>query len=126
MAEVDPITELQRCMALVRPVGLSDSAVRDWIAAAAAEVRDFAVYRPERFKAACDSARKSCTHHGQIVPTILKSQFHEWEIADGSHRKGLAAICGPRTTAPQIGHRGGGAKQIGQVKALQHIEVEGD
>ena len=126
MAEVDPITELQRCMALVRPVGMSDGAVRDWIAVAAGEVRDFARYRPQKFQAACDSARKTCTHHGQLIPTILKSQFYEWEIADGSHRKGLAALCGPKTSAPAIEHRGGAAKQISHLKLVENIEVVDD
>ena len=109
---MEPITELQRCLALVRPVGMNDSAARDWLAAAAAEVQEFAHYRPTQFQVACKAIRQTATHHGQIVPGILAKQFYEWEIADGRHRHGLAAICGG-SARPAIEHRGGGARQIG-------------
>ena len=98
----DPITELQRAIALVRPVGMTDSAVRDWLTTAVAEVADFAKYRPARFMDAANRARKTCTHHGQIVPAILESRFYAWEIADGSYRNGLKALSGETETAPAL------------------------
>lgn len=116
MADFDPITELQRCMALVRPVGMTDSAVKDWLTAAAAEIAEFAHYRPEQFRLAAAAVRKEATHHGQIVPGILKRQFYDWELANGDAKRGLAYICG-KVERLKLEQRGG-AKQIGQVKAL--------
>lgn len=113
----DPVTELQRCLALVRPVGMTDSAARDWLTAAVAEVAEFARLRPEKFGYACSDVRKVATHHGQIVPGILAKQFFEWELANGSHRRGLASICA-KTSAPALENRGGGVKRIGDLKLI--------
>lgn len=112
---MDTVTELQRCFALVRPVGMSDSAARDWLLAAAAEVDEFATYRPDQFRFACAAIRKTATHHGQIVPGILAKQFYEWETVLGHHRKGLAALCGgKKPDTAQIENRGG-VKRIGDL-----------
>lgn len=118
MDTVDPITEMQRCMALVRPVGMTDGAVRDWLTAATAEVVEFAQLRPTQFQHACAEVRKEATHHGQIVPGILKRQFYEWEIATGRHRKGLAHLC-KRLDQIASEQRGGGAKRIGNIPAIE-------
>lgn len=66
--ECDPITELQRCLALVRPVGMTDNAAKDWLAAAVAEVRHVP---PATLARACAEVRKTATHHGQIIPAII-------------------------------------------------------
>lgn len=68
---MDRVTELQRCFALVRPVGMTDSAARDWLLAAAAECGNMS---DQAFKEGAATARRECTHHGQIVPTILKAK----------------------------------------------------
>lgn len=113
---IDPVTELQRALALVRPVGMTDSAARDWLAAAVAEVRHLPAPLLAR---ACAEARKTVSHHGQIIPAILGSQAvkdnaaHEREIKrmllDGHEMPGRGV--------PQLGHRGG-AKRIGNLKLV--------
>ena len=115
--ECDPITELQRCMALIRPAGMSDGAVRDWLTAAVAEVRHLP---PRTLAAACAEARKTVSHHGQIVPAILNSQAvkdakaHERLVA-GLLRDGHQI---PGRNQPQIEDRGG-VKRIGQLRAIE-------
>ena len=106
----DPITELQRCLALVRPVGMSDEAAEQWLMAAVAEVIHIT---PPVLSRACSDVRKTATHHGQIVPAILASdavkshEAHQRTLrrlaADGHHVPGIAAL-------PSRG----GVKQIGQ------------
>lgn len=60
---------LTSCLALVRPVGLSDSNARDWLMVAAGEVSHI---HADLLTDACAEARRTCTHHGQIVPKIIK------------------------------------------------------
>lgn len=117
MANIDPITELQRCMALVRPVGMSDSAVKDWLVAAVAEVQHIA---PHTLALACSEVRKSASHHGQIVPGILKSQA---VVNSAQHERMVRQLVAdghsiPGRNAPQIEHRGG-ARAIGQIKMIE-------
>jgi hypothetical protein len=71
LSKAEIINELSGCMALVRPVTMSDDAVTEWLAVAAREV---AAMRPSAFRAACGDARRKCTHHGQIVPEILNGK----------------------------------------------------
>lgn len=60
---------LTTCLTLVRPVGMSDENASTWLRIAAGEVKAL----PRDLLAdGCAAARKACTHHGQIVPTILK------------------------------------------------------
>lgn len=59
------------CLALVRPVSMGSDHVKEWLVVAMREVKDM---RPGAFKAGCAEARTTCTHHGQIVPTILNGK----------------------------------------------------
>lgn len=61
---------LTSCLALVRPVGLTDDNARDWLRVAAGEVARIDL---DLLTEACAEARRSCTHHGQIVPRIIKA-----------------------------------------------------
>lgn len=61
---------MTRCLALVRPVGMNDDMASDWLAAAAAEVAHLSDFA---FREGCAKARRDCTHHGQIIPTLLKA-----------------------------------------------------
>lgn len=70
------IAELTACLALVRPVGMSPDEARDWLTVAAQEVMHFP---PRILSAACLSARRSCTHHAQIVPHIVAEADAEWQ-----------------------------------------------
>jgi len=71
---------LTSCLALVRPVGLSDENARDWLLVAAGEV---GFIHADLLEEACAAARRACTHHGQIVPAIIK---HAAERMDARNR----------------------------------------
>jgi len=60
---------LSTCLALVKPVGMSGEDADAWLRVAAREV---AILPPDLLADGCAHARKTCTHHGQIVPAILK------------------------------------------------------
>jgi hypothetical protein len=60
---------LTACLALVRPVGMSDADVGDWLRVAAREVGHLP---PELLAEGCAAARRTCTHHSQIVPAIIR------------------------------------------------------
>lgn len=119
---IDPVTELQRAMALVRPAGMSDEAMRDWLAAAAAEIYHLP---PHVMAEACAEARRTVNHHSQIIPAILASpvvkshQAHERMIA-GLLRDGHQI---PNRTAPRL-EQSRGPHRIGHV--LQTTSFEGE
>jgi len=105
--DIDPITELQRCFALVRPVGMTDSAARDWLTAAAAEVRHIP---PATLARACAEARKTVTHHGQIIPAItaasaeaMKPDPFAWALACHNPAKPPSALSGPNDGPKRLG-----------------------
>ena len=62
------INELSSCLALVKPVGMSDAMATEWLAVAAGELLDLT---RNALKAGCAHARRTCSHHAQIVPTVL-------------------------------------------------------
>ncbi len=103
--ECDPITELQRCFALVRPVGMTDSAARDWLAAAVAEVRHIP---PATLARACVEVRQTATHHGQIIPALVKAATeiskpdpYRWALACHDNAKPAPALTDQRHDAPK-------------------------
>lgn len=61
---------------------MSDDAATEWLAVAANEVLGFAEQRPAKFRDACGHARRQCTHHGQIIPTVLSNSRYDWERKD--------------------------------------------
>lgn len=109
-------TELLRCLALVRPIGMSDDMASDWLAAALFEVRDM---DDRQFRAACQHARATCTHHGQIIPAIMQASREvakpdpfAWALECHNPRKPIAAIASDRN----------GPKRLGQVIRLPRPE----
>lgn len=84
------------CFTLVRPVGMNEAHAKEWIAQAAKELAGFPFHRVE---SAARKARTACTHHGQIVPTMIKHMegMYEWETPDELHRKRAVALSGPQT-----------------------------
>ena len=93
------MSEIRACLVKVRPVGMSDDMAKEWLAVAIIDVMGFAERRPQAFRSACMRARAVCTHHGQIVPEILKTARPAWEpqgvphetLADERKRKDRAA-----------------------------------
>ena len=114
---MDVLNELSACLALVRPAGMTEDMATEWLAVAASTLTGLSEYELAKgFR----QARLECSHHSQIVPTVMKANAEA--IA---YRKQMDALCWDRPTHTQaIGYSG--AKQIGQVKALQHIEVSDD
>lgn len=63
-------------LALVRPVGMGDAAADDWIALAANELRDIPA---DLLDEAAVHVRRTCTHHGQIVPAVFGHVQDRWD-----------------------------------------------
>lgn len=92
---------LTSCLALVRPVGLSDDNARDWLRVAAMEV---AHVPADMLRDACSEARRTCTHHGQIVPAIIKyagPALEESRKAERRKREWNAEMSNLRRQLPQ-------------------------
>lgn len=62
------LPQLAGCLALVRPVGMSEEAAAEWLAVAATEL---AGYSRRLVTSSLAEARRRCTHHGQIVPFVI-------------------------------------------------------
>lgn len=60
---------LTACLALVRPVGMADAEIEDWLGAAGEAVGQVPIHILDR---ACLEARRTCTHHSQIVPAVVR------------------------------------------------------
>jgi hypothetical protein len=71
------IALLTACLALVRPAGMTDSEVEDWLRVA---VQTVGQYPPRVLDAACMEARRTCTHFSQIVPAIVSSAEPEMAV----------------------------------------------
>lgn len=62
------IAALSACLALVRPVGMTEGETIDWLEVAADTLSHLPIDLVER---GARAARTTCTHHGQIVPAII-------------------------------------------------------
>jgi len=78
---------LAACLALVRPVSMSDAAAAEWVEVAAREV---AGYAPSVIEQACAVARKHCGHHGKIVPKVVE-ECERLEVEFRRHREQASA-----------------------------------
>lgn len=99
---------------------MNDDTATEWLAVAAAEVVSM---DRKQFENGCREARQSCTHHGQILPTILKHReaapyamadryVADWSAAAVDYSKGYQAI--PHAA---------GAKRLGDVlKGIEYGE----
>lgn len=61
---------LSTCLALVKPVGMSQDDTAAWLGVAAQEVQHLPL---DLLESACREARRTCTHHAQIIPAIIKA-----------------------------------------------------
>lgn len=89
------IAQLSSCLALVRPVGMTERETEDWLNVAMTTIGDLPQDLLER---GCAEARATCTHHGQIVPAIVKETRERWEARQRSARN--------RPDGPVIGYIG--------------------
>ena len=114
----DAVTQMQAMLARVRPVGMSDSAAREWLAVAATDV----CHLPHKvLAAACDEAKRTVDLHTRIVSAVLGSQAvktyerHEREIK----RLLMDGHSIPGRTAPALTDQRTGAKRLGSLKVIE-------
>lgn len=71
------LAQLSACLALVRPVGMTEGETMDWLAVAADALSELPIDIAE---VGCRKARLKCTHHSQIVPTVISEtqDMLEW------------------------------------------------
>lgn len=112
---------MNRALALVRPVGMSDEMASDWLAAALGECL---YLTDEQFKRGCAAARRGCNHPSQIIPAIIKAAGEGTSMADRYSRDWEMALQDFHKGYPAIGHQR--KKQIGQQIAgyLANIQIE--
>lgn len=92
---------------------MSDDAAHEWLTVCATDVRDLPI---STLRAAAAEAAKTCTHHGQIIPTILASSSVKMHEQHKRVLNRLAADGHSVSAEPnQIEHRGG-AKPLGQIE----------
>lgn len=65
----EAVAQLTSCLCLVRPVGMTEQEAEDWLSVALGEVLH---YPRSVFVTAAAHARRTCTHHAQIVPAIIR------------------------------------------------------
>lgn len=63
------VAALFACLALVRPVGMSDGAAKEWVKIATGRVKELPAVR---VVAACAGVQRECSHHARIVPMIFE------------------------------------------------------
>lgn len=97
------IPQLSACLALVRPVSMTEDAAAEWLAVAASEL---AGYLRVSVEAGLSDARQRCTHHGQIVPHVIKymEASNTWRLGKPLERRlpnqpRPRAIAAPETSA---------------------------
>jgi hypothetical protein len=87
---------LSSCLALVRPVGMTADEAEDWLGVAVGEVIH---YPASVLHYAAVEARRTCTHHSQIVPAIVEAvderMAHHRRMAELSAPIDLPALPAP-------------------------------
>lgn len=75
---------LAACLALVRPVTMTDQAAMEWINVASRELSGFP---PSVIEQACSAAKRNCGHHAKILPFVseecerIEAEFHRMRDA---------------------------------------------
>lgn len=94
------IPQLSACLALVRPVSMSEDAAAEWLAVAASEL---AGYRRLSVEAALSDARQRCTYHGQIIPHVIKymEDANPWRLGKPLERR-LPKQAAPSLPPPDV------------------------
>ena len=97
---------------------MSDETASDWLAAAVAETAEMS---DAAFQTAVAKARKTCTYHGQIIPTVTAEMVERskpdpfaWAMACHKPSKPYLALADER----------GGQKLLGDV--VKGLGYEGD
>jgi hypothetical protein len=93
---------LSSCLALVRPVGMTAEEAGDWLGVAVGEVIH---YPAAALHYAAVEARRTCTHHSQIIPAIVEAaderMAHYRRMADLSAPVPMEALPPPPALSPE-------------------------
>lgn len=115
----EAIARLTTCLALVKPVGMSGDDAQAWLRVAAGEL----AHMPgDLLEDGCAEARRTCTHHGQIVPTILKHTAERMAT-----RRKLAVPTIPkerRLSAPEPWQPTRGELEALKAEAAKHLAAD--
>ncbi len=99
----EAVALLTSCLALVRPVGMTEAEAEDWLSVAVGAVIE---YPAVHLREAARQAQKTCTHHAQIVPAIAKECEDRAPGPDvfawAKHPPALPAPALPELPAPKI------------------------
>lgn len=68
VSQAEAVAILTSCLALVRPVGMTEDETDDWLGAALPMVRH---YRADTLHQAAAQAKRTIDHHSKIIPTIV-------------------------------------------------------
>ena len=95
------IPQLSACLALVRPVSMTEDAAAEWLAVAANEL---AGYRRLSVEVALSDARHRCTHHGQIIPHVIKymEEANPWRMGKPLERQLPRSAASRSLPAPEV------------------------
>lgn len=104
------VSQLSACLALVRPVSMSDDAAGEWLTVAAS---DLAHYPADILADACKAARRECTYHGQIVPFVVKD-------ADERMRHRRVIVGEPRIPVERRIERERWVPEAGELEAIKN------
>lgn len=63
---------------------MSDDAAAEWLAVAANEL---AGYETGRIRMGLAEARRTCTHHGQIIPCVFENMKYPWDMGKPLRRQ---------------------------------------
>jgi hypothetical protein len=91
----ETVASLTACLALVKPVGMSGEDAQAWLTIAS---RELSYLPPDLLANGCEQARRTCTHHGQIVPTIIKATDEMMAL-----RRDMAARANRKPALPKPG-----------------------
>jgi len=86
------------CLALVRPVGMSDEMASEWLHIAS---DDLAIFPVDILMAGCKHARRTCDHYSKIVPAV----FAYCEEAMAMRRLALRPRAAVALPAPKVPNR---------------------
>jgi len=99
----EAVALLSSCLALVKPVGMSGDDAQVWLRVAAGEL----AHLPSLLIAqGCAHARRTCTHHGQIVPAIIANaepDLRAWSRYAADEREKAKALPAPDRWIPKPG-----------------------
>lgn len=87
---------LSSCLVLVRTAGMSNAEAEDWLTIAARELQDVPA---DLLEEGCSQARRTCIHHGRILPTIWGHIEERW---NERKRRRFTLLEAPQPKRPTI------------------------